>query len=104
MLQARKTGLYVNGTKLLVVKVAGAASFTSDTTADVTVKKGASYQYKITASAAPSFTLGTSGVFNYTLVSKSGNDYFYKITAVGAVGSSTGVYVNGQKVNVATVG
>jgi hypothetical protein len=100
----KETGLYVNGTKLLVVKVAGAASFTSDTTADVTVKKGASYQYKITASAAPSFTLGTSGVFNYTLVSKSGNDYFYKITAVGAVGSSTGVYVNGQKVNVATVG
>jgi hypothetical protein len=100
----KETGLYVNGTKLLVVKVAGAASFTSDTTADVTVKKGASYQYKITASAAPSFTLGTSGVFNYTLVSKSGNNYFYKITAVGAVGSSTGVYVNGQKVNVATVG
>jgi hypothetical protein len=100
----KETGLYVNGTKLLVVKVAGAASFTSDTTADVTVKKGASYQYKITASAAPSFTLGTSGVFNYTLVSQSGNNYFYKITAVGAVGSSTGVYVNGQKVNVATVG
>ncbi|XOQ45007.1 MAG: Carbohydrate-binding domain-containing protein [Clostridium sp.] len=100
----KETGIYVNGTKLLVVKVEGSTAFTSDTTDDLTVASGKSYQYKITASSAPTFTLGTSGVFNYTLVSKSGNDYFYKITAVGAVGSSTGVYVNGQKVNVATVG
>lgn len=102
----KATGVYVNGAKLLVVNVEGApvASFTSDTTADLTVKSGNSYVYKITASSAPTFTLGSAGVFNYTLVSKNGNDYFYKITAVGAAGSSTGVYVNGQKVNVAKVG
>ncbi|MCI1966268.1 MAG: hypothetical protein LKJ17_09100 [Oscillospiraceae bacterium] len=99
----KETGLYVNGTKLLVVKVAGTPSFVSDTTAAVKVAKGASYQYKITAATAPSFTLGTAGVFNYTLVSHNGNNYFYKVTAVGAAGAQTGVYVNGQKVNVATV-
>jgi hypothetical protein len=99
-----KTGIYVNGTKLLVITVGGAAAFTSDTTTNLTVKKGASYQYKITSSAAPAFTLGSAGVFNYSLVSHSGNAYIYKITAVGAVGATTGVYVNGQKVNVAKVG
>lgn len=99
-----KTGLYVNGTKLLVLTVGGAAAFTSDTTKDVTVKKGASYQYKITSSVAPTFTVGSANAFHYTLVSHSGNAYIYKITAVGAVGAATGVYVNGTKVNVAKVG
>lgn len=96
-----KTGIYVNGTKLLVITVGGVVC---DTTKDITVKKGASYQYKVTASAAPTFGIGTAGVFNYSLVSHSGNNYFYKITAVGAVGATAGVYVNGQKVNVAKVG
>ncbi|MFU0831370.1 MAG: Carbohydrate-binding domain-containing protein [Oscillospiraceae bacterium] len=100
----KETGVYVNGTKLLVVKVEGSVSFTSDTTDDLTVASGKSYQYKITASSAPTFTLGSSGVFSYTFVGQNGNDYFYKITAVGASGSETGVYVNGQKVNVAKVG
>ncbi|QAT49184.1 hypothetical protein EQM14_05005 [Caproiciproducens sp. NJN-50] len=96
-----KTGIYVNGTKLLVITVGGVVC---DTTTDITVKKGASYQYKVTASAAPTFGFGTAGVFTSQLVSHSGNNYFYKVTAVGAAGASTGVYVNGQKVNVAKVG
>lgn len=102
----KETGIYVNGTKLLVIKVAGTpvTSFTSDTTSNVTVKKGSSYSYKITASTAPSFGIGSAGVFNYTLVSHSGNAYIYKITAVGAVGAQAGIYVNGTKVNVAKVG
>ncbi|WP_326975529.1 hypothetical protein [Caproicibacter sp. BJN0012] len=96
-----KTGIYVNGTKLLVITVGGVVC---DTTKDITVKKGASYQYKVTASAAPTFGFGTAGVFTSQLVSHSGNNYFYKVTAVGAAGASTGVYVNGQKVNIAKVG
>ncbi|WP_411675869.1 polymer-forming cytoskeletal protein [Caproicibacter sp.] len=102
----KATGIYVNGTKLLVVTVSGSQTFKSDTTAALTVKKGASYQYGITTNngAAPTFTLGSSNVFHYELVGHNGSTYFFKVTAVGAVGAQTGVYVNGTKVNVAKVG
>ncbi|MVB11267.1 hypothetical protein CAFE_19750 [Caprobacter fermentans] len=102
----KATGIYVNGTKLLVVTVSGAQTFKSDTTSALTVKKGASYQYGITTNngAAPTFTLGSSNVFHYELAGHNGSTYFFKITAVGAVGAQTGVYVNGTKVNVAKVG
>lgn len=96
-----KAGIYLNGTKLLVATV-GAPAFKSDTTSNVTVK--GAYTYKITAAAVPTFSIGTAGVFTAQFVSKSGNDYFYKITSVGKTGANAGVYVNGVKVNVATVG
>ncbi|WP_444644419.1 hypothetical protein ACRQU7_05695 [Caproiciproducens sp. R1] len=95
------TGIYLNGTKLLVATVK-APAFTTDTTKDVTVK--GAYTLKVTAAATPTFALGTAGVFKAEFVSKTGNDYLYKITSVGAVGAKTGVYVNGVKTFVATVG
>ena len=97
-----EAGIYVNGTKLLVASIK--SGITSDTTSDITVKKGASYTYKITAPSAPTFAVGTANVLTYKLTSQSGNNYFYQITAVGAAGAKAGVYVNGQKINAVTVG
>ncbi|WP_444659607.1 Ig-like domain-containing protein [Caproiciproducens sp. R2] len=95
------TGIYLNGTKLLVATVK-APAFTTDTTKDLTVK--GAYTVKVTAAATPSFAVGTAGVFKAEFVSKNGNDYLYKITSVGAVGAKAGIYVNGVKTFVATVG
>lgn len=95
------TGIYLNGNKLLVATVK-APAFTTDTTKDVTVK--GAYTLKVTAAATPTFALGTAGVFKAEFVSKTGNDYLYKITSVGKAGAKTGVYVNGVKTFVATVG
>lgn len=97
-----EAGIYVNGAKLLVASIK--SGITSDTTSDITVKKGASYTYKITAPSAPTFAVGTANVLTYKLTSQSGNNYFYQITAVGAAGAKAGVYVNGQKINAVTVG
>ncbi len=95
------TGVYLNGVKLLVASVK-APAFSTDTTKDTTVK--GSYQVKVTAAATPTFALGTAGAFKAEFVKKVGNDYFYKITSVGKAGAKTGVYVNGVKTFVATVG
>jgi hypothetical protein len=75
----------------------------SDTNAALSVAKGSSYIMKVTSSAVPSVTLGTGSVFTTTLVSKNGNEYFYKLTAIGDPGKATGVYLNGRKIFVATV-
>jgi len=98
------TGVYLNGTKLLVASV-GAPAFKSDTTVAIKVAAGKSYTYKITASAAPSFGFGTGNVFSVTKISKVGNDYFFTVAPVANAksGAAAGVYVNGVKVNVATV-
>ncbi|QEY35761.1 hypothetical protein FL966_12190 [Caproiciproducens galactitolivorans] len=94
-------GIYLNGAKVCVVTIK-APAFTCDTTKDVTVK--GSYQVKVTATTTPTFSVGTAGVFKASFVKKVGNDYFYKLTSVGKVGAKSGVYVNGVKVFVATVG
>jgi len=66
----------------------------SDTTGEFGLAKGASYSFKITCpkGIVPIFTVGTKGVFSFELVKKSGNNYFYKITAVGNPGQSSGIY------------
>ncbi len=96
-----QTGIYLNGTKLLVASVK-APAFTSDTKHDITVK--GSYTFKITAAATPTFGVGTAGTFKAEFVKKVGNDYFYKITSVGAAGAKAGIYVNGAKLLAATIG
>jgi hypothetical protein len=95
------TGVFINGNKLLVATVK-AVPFTIDTTKDVTVK--GAYQFKVTSTTIPTVTVGTQGVVKATFVTKTGNDYFYKISSVGAAGAKTGIFVNGVKVFVATVG
>jgi hypothetical protein len=93
------TGVYLNGSKIFVATVN--PNFKSDTTMNTTVK--GSYTFKVTANTAPAVTVG-SGNLKLALVSKSGNDYFYKITSASAVGSSAGIYVNGTRVFIAFVG
>lgn len=82
----------------------------SDTTNDFAVVQNTSYQIKITSStgAPPQFSTGTSGVFNTLLTSHTGNDYYYKITAIGNPGSCTGLYMSisgqpTQKICAATI-
>lgn len=81
-----------------------ASTFASDTTLDFSVKEA--YTFKITSKngAAPSLVVGTAGVFETQLVSTSGSDYFFRLTAVGRPGDKAGIYVNGVKLLVATVG
>ena len=81
------------------------ATFTSDTGATLTVPQGGNYTFKITSvdGKEPTFSVG-SNAFTVTKLGKSGNAYFFKITATGAVKTSVGVYVNGVRSTVATIG
>lgn len=81
------------------------SSYLSDTTQDLTVD--GTYQFRITSTdgSVPSFVLGTPGVFSAQMVQGTGNEYFFKVTAVGRPGDRTGVYVNGgPRLLVLTVG
>ena len=80
-------------------------TFTSDTTSNITIN--GSYQFKITSKngKAPTFVVGTPGVFEIVSVTNNGSDYFFKLKAIGAPGDKAGIYVNnGQRLLVATVG
>lgn len=79
--------------------------YISDTNKDISVVSGKTYQFKITSSTAPRFTLGTDGIFTIApVVHPAGtNDYYYTIKATGKVGAATGVYINDNKLIVATV-
>ena len=71
-------------------------SVKSDTTMVFSVKKGASYTFKMTvlsaSTATPQFTVGNGSVFRTQFVKKSGSDYYFKITATGNSGNETGIY------------
>ena len=71
------------------------STFVSDTTYNFGVS--GAYTFKITSKdgKAPRFVVGTPGVFDVKLVKQVGNDYYYKITAVGAPGTQAGIYING---------
>ncbi len=55
------------------------------------------YTFKITSTdgKSPTFLLGTPGAFMVQLVESVGNDYFYKVIAIGQSGQQSGVYING---------
>lgn len=94
----QQVGFYMsNGStsqRVCVVTVGAAAPVTmkSDTTHDFSLAQGKSYTFKITG--ATSFVPGSSGVFKTELVNRSGSDSYYKITAIGKVGSSAGFYMS----------
>lgn len=71
-------------------------SMLSDTTLPLTVKRGSAYCFKITVvsgnNAAPDFTVGNGSVLKTQFVAKAGNDYYYRVWAIGAPGESAGVY------------
>ncbi len=75
----------------------------ADTNSALSVAKGASYTMKVTSTITPVVGTGTNGVFSVALASRNGNDYFYKLTATGNAGSATGIFLNGNKIFVATV-
>ena len=95
----------VNGVRLLTATVGGSATgVISDTTAPFTVKKGETYQFRLTASARPSFASGSAS-FTVEYAGQIGSDYFYKVYAAGNVGDGCGFYINGEAspVAVATI-
>ena len=96
----------VDGKYLLTATVGGSASgVVSDTTHPFTVAQGGTYQFRLTAAARPSFAAGSAS-FTVEYAGNSGNDWFYKVHAVGQAGDSCGFYINGeaQPVAVATIG
>lgn len=86
------------GTALVTAgtSTAATASVASDTTVNFTLKRGSAYCFKMTVvngdSLTPSFTVGNGNVLKTQLLAKSGNDYYYRVWAVGTPGESTGVY------------
>ena len=91
----------VNGTKVSTVTASEVyGGVACDTTAPFTVKKGGSYQFKLTASSKPVMAAGSSS-FRVEYVGNSGNDWFFKVYAVGNAGDGCGFYVNGAPFTVA---
>lgn len=77
--------------------VGAAAPFVrSDTTVDFTVRRGAAYCFKMTVvngnGLTPSFTVGSGDVLKTQYVTRIGNDYYFRVWAVGTPGQSAGVY------------
>ena len=68
----------------------------SDTTIDFTVKSGSAYCFKMTVvngnNLMPSFTVGNGNVLKTQFVAQIGNDYYFRVWAIGTPGQSTGVY------------
>ncbi|WP_444658651.1 hypothetical protein ACRQV7_13870 [Caproiciproducens sp. R2] len=106
------TGADGAGRKVCVVTVGASATaaLKSDTNSNFSIAKNASYQFRITAPGASSinFNTGTSGVFQVTLLRHTGDDFFYKITAIGKSGQQSGIYASllgqtGQKLCVVSI-
>ena len=72
------------------------ASVRSDAANAITLNRGSMYTFKMTVvngnGLAPSFTVGNGSVLKTQFVSQIGNDYYYRVYAVGTPGQSTGVY------------
>ena len=72
------------------------ASVYSDTTVNFSLKRGSAYCFKMTVvngnGVAPSFTVGNGSVLRTQFVAQIGNDYYYRVYAIGTPGQSTGVY------------
>ena len=98
----KSADVYVNGRK--VVTVTAAADVVSDTTAPFSVAQGGVYQFRLTAAEKPDFVAGSPS-FTVQFAGQIGNDWFFKVYAVGQAGESCGFYVNGASspVAVATI-
>lgn len=67
-----------------------------DTGYTLSVKKGATYQFKAVADRKPTFICGTPSAFKVTYAGSKGRSYYFKVTAVGKVGDGAGFYVNNE--------
>ena len=76
--------------------VAANAYVVSDTTVNFNLKRGSAYCFKMTVvngnAMTPGFTAGNGDVLKTQFVAKIGNDYYYRVYAIGTPGQSTGVY------------
>ena len=86
----------VNQAVTAAQNVLAQASVYSDTTVSFSLKRGSAYCFKMTVvngnGVAPSFTVGNGSVLKTQFVAQIGNDYYYRVYAVGTPGQSTGVY------------
>jgi len=73
-------------------------SVKSDTTCDMTMRPNAEYTVKLTSAVKPTVTIGTSGVLRAEFTGSSGNDYLYRITAIGKSKTGAGIFANGKKI------
>ena len=62
--------------------------------------RSGTYQFRLTAAARPSFAAGSAS-FTVEYAGQEGNDYFYKVHAVGQAGDGCGFYINGEAAPVA---
>ena len=87
-----------DGTALVTGGTAAQGAYVrSDTTLPFTVRRGQAYCFKMTvvngaSGIVPSFTVGNGNVFKTQFVAQIGNDFYYRVWAIGAPGQSTGVY------------
>ena len=86
-------GFYLNGGNLpfAIARIMAGTPY-SDTTGLVKVKKDQTYQFMITCISVPNFTIG-SPCFKLVGYTHSGNQYFYKVKAIGKIGQASGVYL-----------
>lgn len=84
------------GTSAKTVSVTG--TYQSDTGSKVTIAYGGVYQFKITSlnGKKPTFVVPGKS-FQVTANGSNGNQYYFKVKAVGKDGNSAGVYINGEK-------
>jgi len=97
-----QVGVYLDKARLLVVTIS-APSIQLDTGATIKVAQGKTYQFKATSTTTVNPTSGNSAVFQVVKVTKTGNNTYFTVKAVGSKGQSTGIYVNGVRRTVATV-
>ena len=80
------------------------STYTSDTTGNVYVKAGDTYQFKITSldGKVPTFGIGSPS-FKLVAQSSQGNDHYFKVQAVGNIGDACGIYINSDPNKVAVL-
>lgn len=73
-----------------------AAYVVCDTTLPFTIKHGAAYCFKMTVvngnGMVPNFTVGNGDILKTQFVAQIGNDYYFRVYAIGTPGQSAGVY------------
>jgi hypothetical protein len=97
-----EVGLYLNGKRQCIARIISRLPL-CDTTTPFTIRKGSTYQFKVTSAKEPVFIAGTPGVLDISLAKKDRTAFYYKAVAVGTPGTGTGIYINGTKVTVVTV-
>ena len=96
-----QAGVYINHEAKASSVITITNGYKIDTT-KVTMTAGKTYQFKVSGATQPTFQV--AGIGNVALTSKSGTDYFFKVTVPATLAKGAhGVYVNGAKMAAITV-